>query len=243
MIRIVLRPAFALAIVVCLLSAGPDATVSAWQIPSGFTRIFNGRNLDGWHVSRTNHHGTVGNYYVEDGLLLMRQHPFGQGGLLLTDRSYKDFELYLELNPDFGFNSGIFLRSSESGSSYQIEVLTSGDTTGNLIGERMRLSPPQYVGEKLPIANVWKEGDWNSIRVLMVGEAPHVTTWVNGTRLYELQMPKNDQIASVYGGMIGLQLHYSSSFTTAAQAGGFSGTSTRPWQLQRFRNLAVREVR
>ena len=101
------------------------------QIPAGFTRLFNGRDLTGWHISRTTHHGATGLYTVKDGVLLMAQQPFGQGGLLMTDKVYKDFDLYLELNPDAGFNSGIFLRSTESGSAYQIEVVAPGETTGN----------------------------------------------------------------------------------------------------------------
>jgi len=234
----------------CVLAAacaasllGAAALPAQGLIPAGFTPIFNGRNLDGWHPSRTTHHGPVGNFHVEDGVLLASQRPFGQGGLLLTDKVYKDFELYLELNPDESFNSGVFLRSTESGSAYQIEINTPGDATGNLIGERMRLSQPQYVGEKIPISKVWKNGDWNSLRIRMVGEAPHVTTWCNGTQLYELQMPKNDQVGGVYGGMIGLQLHYTSTYTAATQSGSWSGTNTRPWQLQRFRSIAIKEIK
>src|SRR5687767_11591322 len=92
-------------------------------IPEGFTRIFNGKDLTGWHISRTTHHGATGSYTVKDRVLLMSQQPFGQGGLLFADKVYKDFDLYLELNPDAGFNSGIFLRSTESGSGYQVEVV------------------------------------------------------------------------------------------------------------------------
>jgi Domain of Unknown Function (DUF1080) len=208
------------------------------QIPAGFTRIFNGKDLTGWHISRTTHHGATGSYTVKDGVLLMAQQPFGQGGLLMTDKVYKDFEIYLELNPDPGFNSGIFLRSTESGSAYQIEVIAPGDTTGDLIGEGIRFSQPKYIGEKKPVMSVWKTGEWNSIRVRMVGEAPHVTTWVNGTQLYELQMPQNDQIAGVYGGLIGLQLHWTATYSPASG----SGTGTRPWQLQRYRNIAIKEL-
>jgi 3-keto-disaccharide hydrolase len=213
------------------------ATVSAQQIPDGFVRIFNGKNTDGWHVSRTNHHGATALFTVEDGALIMKQRPFGQGGLLLTDRTYKDFELYLEAKPDPGFNSGIFLRSTESGSAYQVELIWPGNA-GALIGERMRVSQPQYIGDRVDIATVWKEGDWNAFRIRMVGEAPHVTVWVNGTQLYELQMPKNDQIAGVYGGLIGLQLHWTATYSAASG----SGTGTRPWQVQRFRNIAIKEI-
>jgi hypothetical protein len=208
------------------------------QIPDGFTRIFNGKDLTGWHISRTTHHGATGSYTVKDGVLLMSQKPFGQGGLLMTDKVYKDFEIYLELNPDAGFNSGIFLRSTESGSAYQIEVVAPGDATGDLIGEGIRFSRPQYIGEKKPVMSVWKTGEWNSIRVRMVGEAPHVTTWVNGTQLYELQMPQNDQIGGVYGGMVGLQLHWTAVYSPVAG----NGTDSRPWQLQRYRNIAIKEL-
>jgi len=207
-------------------------------IPEGFTRIFNGRDLTGWHISRTTHHGATGSYTVRDGILFMQQQPFGQGGLLMTDKTYKDFDLYLELNPDAGFNSGIFLRSTESGSAYQIEVVAPGDTTANLIGEGIRFSQPKYIGEKKPVMPVWKTGEWNSMRIRMVGEAPHVTTWVNGTQLYELQMPQNDQVGGVYGGMIGLQLHWTAVYSPIAG----NGTGTRPWQVQRYRNIAIKEL-
>jgi sulfatase modifying factor 1 len=219
-----------------LLAAAGLAAQS--HAPAGMTPIFNGRNLAGWHLSRTTHHGTTASVTVKDGVLLMQQQPFGQGGLLLTDKVYQDFELHLEANPDPGFNSGIFLRSTESGSAYQIELAVPGNATGNFFGERMRVSQPQYIGEKIAVSTVWKDGDWNSIRIRMVGEAPRVTTWVNGTQLYELQMPKNDQIAGAYGGMIGLQLHWTATYSAASGR----DTSTRPWQLQRFRNIAIKEI-
>ena len=33
-------------------------------VPPGFTPIFNGKDLTGWHVSQTNHHGTTPNFHV-----------------------------------------------------------------------------------------------------------------------------------------------------------------------------------
>jgi formylglycine-generating enzyme len=218
------------------LTAAAPAGLS--QVPQGLRPIFNGRDLTGWHISRTNHHGATASYTVKDGVLLMQQKPFGQGGLLLTDKIYKDFDLYLEAKPDPAFNSGIFLRSTESGSAYQIELQAPGDSTGNLFGERMPFSQPRYIGEKVSVSTVWKTGEWNSLRIRMTGEAPHVTVWVNGTQLYELQMPQNDQIAGIYGGMIGLQLHWTATYSSASGR----DTSTRPWQLQRFRNIAIKEI-
>ena len=208
------------------------------KLPDGFTRIFNGRDISGWHISRTVHHGTTGSYTADpDGTLVMQAQPFGQGGLLLTDKSYRDFELYLEANPDPNYNGGIFLRSTEGGSAYQIELVRPGNT-GALLGEQMRLSTPSYLGDRTDINTVWKDGEWNSMRVRMTGDVPHITLWINDVRMWEVQMPKNDQIAGKYGGMIGLQLHWSATYSPAAQGSG----SGAPWSKQRFRNIAIKEL-
>jgi hypothetical protein len=105
-------------------------------VPEGFTPIFNGRNLSGWHISRTNHHGRTPDFFVQHGMILATQNPFGGGGILLTDKAYKNFELYMEVKPDWGNDSGIFLRSTESGAAYQVtmDFLPNGGM-GNVIAE------------------------------------------------------------------------------------------------------------
>src|SRR5581483_2421697 len=105
-------------------------------VPEGFTPIFNGQTLAGWHISRTNHHGTTPDFHVQDGALVGTQNPFGGGGVLLTDKSYKNFELYMEVRPDYGCDSGIFFRSTEAGLAYQItmDYVPSG-SMGSLITE------------------------------------------------------------------------------------------------------------
>ena len=44
-------------------------------MPEGFTPIFNGKDLTGWHVSKTNHHGTTPDYRVLHGLIVGTQNP------------------------------------------------------------------------------------------------------------------------------------------------------------------------
>ncbi len=105
-------------------------------VPDGFTAIFNGRDLSGWHVSRTNHHGTDPDYHVLDGAIVGTQRPFGGGGILLTDQSYRNFEVYMEVRPDYGCDSGIFFRSTEAGHAYQITMdYLPGGSMGSLITE------------------------------------------------------------------------------------------------------------
>lgn len=52
------------------------------RVPVGFTPIFNGKDLTGWHVSKTNHHGTTPDYHVVHGMIVGTQQPFGQIGFL-----------------------------------------------------------------------------------------------------------------------------------------------------------------
>ncbi len=44
----------------------------------------------------------------------------GNGGILMTDETYGDFELLLELAPDWGIDSGVFLRTNPRGECFQV---------------------------------------------------------------------------------------------------------------------------
>jgi hypothetical protein len=207
------------------------------QMPSGFKSLFNGKDLNQWHTSRTSHQGTAGNFYVENGAITLKQHPYGQGGVLLTNKKFKDFELYVEVKIDSFCNGGIFLRSTESGQAYQIELSMPGGT-GSLFGEAMQISQPAEAKE---ISKVWKANDWNSFRVRMVGEVPKISLWVNGVFMWEVTQPKNDFTAGAVEGMIGLQSHWSALYQ--AMPGGFNMPGAwRPGAAHRFRNLGIKEL-
>lgn len=227
------RPALALALVL----AGAEQARA--QLPEGFTPIFNGRDLTGWHVSRSTHQGTTPDARVEDGAIVLRQQPYGQGGILLTDREYENFELYLEVKTDFGTNGGVFVRSTESGSAYQVELVGDGlGGTGSLLSERMSISR----GVAAPnIAQVWKTGDWNSMRIRMEGAVPHLTLWVNGVQMWDVTQPQNDFIAGATRGYIALQSHWTNTFTPIPDA-GCCPTSWKPGASHSYRNIAIREL-
>jgi hypothetical protein len=209
------------------------------DIPAGLTRIFDGRTTKGWHFSGTVHHGTTGIATVtKDGVLQLTQHPFGQGGLFLTDKTYKNFDLYLEVKVPFASNSGIFLRSTEGGSAYQIE-LVQGGATGQLLGEGLRLSQ----GIPAPdLTSIWKTDEFNAIEVRMEGDAPHITIWINGVKTGEVQEPRNDQIGGVVGGHIGLQLHWLDTYEPASVSGGGMSNAMKPGHPMEFRNIAIKEL-
>ncbi|MSO22854.1 MAG: DUF1080 domain-containing protein [Acidobacteria bacterium] len=92
---------------------------------AGFRPLFNAKDLSGWHK---NHkplwHGTGGRWTIEENAIVGEQDPpnSGNGGLLLTNESFGDFEVTFEVKPDWGVDSGFFVRSTENGECYQIMI-------------------------------------------------------------------------------------------------------------------------
>jgi hypothetical protein len=207
------------------------------QVPEGFKPLFNGKNLKGWHISRTTHQGTTPNFSVEHGVIVARQEPYGQGGLLMTNETFRDFELYLEVKIDSFANGGIFLRSNEGGAAYQIELVLPGNT-GNLLGERIPVSQPASANR---LKEVWKAGDWNTFRIRMTGEIPHLTLWINGVEMWDVQQTKNDFLASATEGMIALQCHWTAVYSTTASQ-GMPLSSWRPNATHQYRNIAIKKL-
>lgn len=104
--------------------AAPAQTAPAGE-EGGFVPLFDGQTLNGWHTNpKKIGHGTGGRWQVEDGAITGEQDPpgSGNGGVLMTDQQYGDFELALELAPDWNIDSGVFLRTNEQGVCFQVYV-------------------------------------------------------------------------------------------------------------------------
>lgn len=201
----------------------------------GFTPIFDGQSLKGWHVSAKSGHSRVskgesgGKWVVVDGAISGTQNPPKNGGLLLTDEQYGEFEVALEMNNDFGPDSGLFLRSTEDGKCYQALVdYHKGGSLMGVYGEGLGGKPhlrffsfgataaeitlhPDRTPSPLPIAdpaawaNLWKPGQWNELRARIVGgDKPTMTTWINGTKIMEWT---ETEARLPVKGSIGLQVH------------------------------------
>jgi hypothetical protein len=103
------------------------ATLSLKAQPSNqWASLFNGKDLSGWHIQKEKgQHGSGGNWGItEDGCLFGEQNPpgSGNGGLLLSDTSFSEFELELSFKPDWGPDSGVFVRTDERGGGWQIYI-------------------------------------------------------------------------------------------------------------------------
>jgi hypothetical protein len=206
------------------------AIAAAPSIPPGFTSIFDGKDTAGWHVSQTNHHGNSQGWSVKDGVLLATQDRPGNGGILLTDKRYRDFEVSLEVNPDWGCDGGLFLRSNEAGDAYQVMLdYLEGGSVGGIYGEGLEgvvsKATPEYV-------EYWKKGEWNHVRARIEGDVPHIQVWLNGHQLVDWTDTANHLKGGATDGMIALQMHMSNDKTPRWKQGGY----------HRFRNVAVKEL-
>ena len=215
-----LRPALFAALTPLLLAA----------IPAGFTPLFNGKDISGWHISQTNHHGNSQGWTVKDGVVLATQDRPGNGGILLTDRKYRDFEVSLEVNPDWGCDGGLFLRSNEAGEAYQVMIdYLEGGSVGGLYGEGIG---GKTFANNRDWAKHWKKGEWNTLRARIEGDVPHIRVWLNDVPLVDFTDTANHAKDGATEGMIALQMHFSNEKTPRWKPGGF----------HRFRNVAIKEL-
>ena len=221
----------------------------------GFVAIFDGKSLDGWHVSaKTGHSAKSGNktggrWVFEDGAITGSQDIPGNGGIIITDRKFGDFEVTAEMKNDFGPDSGFFLRSTENGACYQylVDYHNDGNLAG-LYGEGLNpgfhvrnysfTTSPEKIKEEndkgpfpLPVSaadwpRFWKHGQWNELRARIEGNPPRITTWINGVRFMEWQ---DDRKRLGDEGGIAFQVH-----------GGNIGSID---QFVRYRNVRIKELK
>jgi hypothetical protein len=244
-------PGLVLAGLAGLLLPGTEAREGkdkAGAADKGFVSIFDGKTLKGWHVSaksghsRASKHKSGGRWVVEEGVIVGSQDTPGNGGIVITDKKYGNFEVALEMRNDFGPDSGLFLRSNERGQAYQamIDYYPRGNLMG-IYGEGIGgfssrnftfgKTPDKITEDKaafpLPIKpdqwpKFWKHGQWNELRARIVGNPPAVTTWIKGVKFMEY---KGDKKLLPDKGGIALQVH---------------GGGDRTKEYVRYRNIRVK---
>ncbi|MBS1576318.1 MAG: DUF1080 domain-containing protein [Bacteroidetes bacterium] len=160
-----------------------------------FQSLFNGKNLDGWTINGTE------KWYVDKGELICESGPDKQYGYLSTKKNYKNFILSVTFKQEANGNSGVFFRSSIEGvkiSGWQVEVAPAGQHTGGIYESYGRgwLILPDSANEKY-----LKMGKWNTLKIKVIND--HVTTWLNGHQMIDLQDEKIGQGV----GFIALQIH------------------------------------
>ena len=201
-------------------------TAAQLRVPVGFHSLLDGGNLAGWHVSKTNSHGSTPDWHMENSSLIGTQNPAGKGGILLTNRRYGNVEVYLELKPDYGCDSGLFLRSDEDGNAYQVMLdYLPGGNIGGIYGEGLK----DVTGTSSDNwKEYWQSDSWNTLRVRIEGSVPHIQVWLNEHQLTDWTDTSNHATGRSITGMIALQVH--------------AGDRWTPGGVHRFRAIAVKEL-
>jgi|GEM_PF-225528 len=163
------------------------------KTPPGFTALFNGQDLAGWRGGDTFDHRKLlalpaeqraaqiakwtetmkAHWTVENDELVND----GKGAYATTEKDYGDFELLLEYKTVAKADSGIYLRGCpqvQIWDSMEKEKFPLGADKGS--GGLWNNSPGAPGKDPLVLADK-PFGEWNTVRVIMVGA--RVTVWLN----------------------------------------------------------------
>jgi hypothetical protein len=200
----------------CAQSPDDPNTLTDAERAEGWRLLFDGSTLDGWRGYGGG--DAPAGWVVEDGTLTLA----GEGGDLVTEEQFGDFELSLEWNIEEGGNSGVFYRAIEGldwiyQGAPEMQIL---DDANHADGQAEITSAGSNFGlHAVPRGIVRPAGEWNESRVVVRGD--HVEHWLNGVRVVEYELGSDDWAQRVanskfsawpeYGraarGHIGLQDH------------------------------------
>lgn len=168
--------------------------------------LFNGEDLYGW----TQLNGTA-TYRVVNGTIVGKTNEGSPNSFLCTDKLYGNFDLRFEVKVDNNLNSGVQIRSQTRDGAPngrvngpQVEIEASGENgaeAGYLYGESAGgwMTPE----EDLKPHKHFKDGEWNSYRVVAVGARFKV--WINDHLISDLV--DEEKLKTHPKGFIGLQVH------------------------------------
>jgi hypothetical protein len=168
------------------LAAPAGAAAPGPKPPPGFTALFNGKDLTGWR----NADKQAAFWKVEDGTI----HYVGKGGAnLVTEKNYRDFELWVDWKITKGGDSGIYLRGRP-----QVQIWDNKEGSGGLWNN------PAGAPGKVPLVVADNPpGEWNTFYIKMVGD--RVTVKLNGKTVVDNAQMLQGKVPPE--GPIELQIH------------------------------------
>jgi len=145
------------------------------SVESGFTSLFNGKDLAGWKLVGKEGRG----YVVENGLI---ECPSDGGGNLFTEKEYSNFVFRFEFKLAEGSNNGIGIRAPYEGdAAYQGMEIQILDHDAPMY--RGKLHPAQFHGsiyDVVPAKTGFLKatGEWNAEEI--VANSRQITITLNG---------------------------------------------------------------
>jgi MYXO-CTERM domain-containing protein len=170
-----------------------------------FERIDTGVDMTGWHLSTTNPHGPGTGWTVEGGAFVGRQTAGQQGGILMTDKAYKDVEVVFEVKIAWGCDSGFFFRTTAGARAYQVTIDHLAESgVGTIYGEGFSQDVrdiPYFLTDNGNAAvpapdmtpsfdlsqwpTIWHPTEFNEIRARVEGNPPHIQVWISGLQVMD----------------------------------------------------------
>ena len=189
--------------------------------PAGFTRLFNGKDLDGWVGGDTTDPRKVAampqekrdewtadmrkHWSVENGELVND----GKGKYATTARDYGDIELLLEYKTVAKADSGIYLRGVPQVQIWDTTAEGGKHNLGADKGSGGLWNNSKGAPGKDPLVHADKPfGEWNKVRILQVGARTSI--WLNDKLVVDHAILENfyDRKAPLFAkGPIQLQTH------------------------------------
>jgi len=157
--------------------------------------LLNGLDLTGWEMIGS------ATWKVENGELIGTQGPGNAPGDLLTEATYKDFELQVTYKVEWPANTGVWFRYQSPKKAYQADILEYKKPEA--------YSGTIYCPGKLFLAindnkALVNYNDWNTLRIRAEGD--HLQVWLNGNQVGDVHDTTTDQ------GKIGFQVHAGDQF-------------------------------
>jgi hypothetical protein len=142
------------------------SAVSGADEAGGWLTLFDGTNLEAW-----NQVGDA-NWRIADDTVSAD----AGAGMLVSKRSFSDFELKLEFWADPDTNSGVFLRCADAqeinpANCYEVNIFDNRPDQSGRTGAIVDVAPPRAV--------INTEGRWNTYEIL--AEGTHLVVKLNGT--------------------------------------------------------------
>lgn len=139
-------------------------------------KLFNGKDLTGWHPS-----GKTNQWIVENGILKSPK----PGSNIISDQTFTDFKLHVEFRYAAHGNSGVYLRGR-----YEVQITDYYEDTPpkDVLGSVYGFIKPN---EKV----VTKPGEWVTYDITLIGR--NVTIVVNG-----ITTVNNQEIPGITGGAL-----------------------------------------
>ncbi|NQV34460.1 MAG: DUF1080 domain-containing protein, partial [Phycisphaeraceae bacterium] len=192
------------------------------QGDAGWTNLFNGKDLSGWHQLNGK-----AEYKAVDGVIIGTSKMNTPNSFLVANKTYGDFILEVDIKMDPSLNSGIQIRSISDPSinngrvhGYQMEVDASRRAWAGGIYDEARRGWLYNLECNPEGKKAYRVNDWNLYRVEAIGAG--IRVFVNG-------IPTADVVDDMtLKGLIALQVH------------GIGESKEKAGKTVQFRNIRIK---